>query len=239
MTTLLFLEDSYRQDAPAAVIEITQEGGIILDNSLFYATSGGQPGDGGLLLWADTQMEIETTIKGDGGTLVCMPVQDQPPPKVGQVVTQRIDWELRYSHMRMHTALHLLSVAIPLPVTGGGITAVKGRLDFDMPDAPEEKDMLSARMNDLIARSLDITETWITEAELELNPTLVKTLSVKPPKGAGKIRLIRIGSGTDQIDLQPCGGTHVKNTDEIGKVRISKIEKKGRQNRRVHLVFEE
>ena len=239
MTALLFLEDSYRKDAPAAVIEIAQGGGIILDNSLFYATSGGQPGDRGLLLWDDTQIGIETTIKGDGGTLVCIPVQDQLLPKVGQVVTQRLDWELRYSHMRMHTALHLLSVAIPLPVTGGAITAIKGRLDFDMPDAPEEKDILSARMNDFIARSLDITETWITEAELEQNPTLVKTLTVKPPKGAGKIRLIRIGSSEDQIDLQPCGGTHVKNTDEIGKVRISKIEKKGRQNRRVHLVFED
>lgn len=239
MTALLFLDDSYRQDAPAEVVAITQDGGIILDNSLLYATSGGQPGDRGLLLWDDTQIEIETTIKGEGGTLVCMPVQDQPLPEVGQVITQHIDWELRYSHMRMHTALHLLSVAIPLPVTGGAITAIKGRLDFDMPDAPEEKDMLSARMNNLIARSLDITETWITEAELEQNPTLVKTLSVKPPKGAGKIRLIRIGSGTDQIDLQPCGGTHVKNTDEIGKIRISKIEKKGRQNRRVHLVFED
>ena len=239
MTALLFLEDSYCKVASATVTGTTQEGGIILDRGLFYATSGGQPGDRGKLLWADTQTEIETTLKGEGGTVLCMPAQDQTKPDVGQVVTQRINWNLRYCHMRMHTALHLLSVAIPLPVTGGAITAIKGRLDFDMPDKPEEKDELSARMNELIARSLDITETWITQSELEQNPTLVKTLSVQPPKEAGKIRLIRIGYGEDQIDLQPCGGTHVKNTDEIGKVRISKIEKKGRQNRRVHMVFED
>ena len=238
MTALLFLEDSYRGDATAIVRGISQNGGIVLDRSLFYATSGGQPGDRGLMLWADTQTEIETTLKGDGGTIVCMPAQSQPLPNVGQVVTQRLDWDLRYSHMRMHTALHLLSVVIPLPVTGGAITAVKGRLDFDMPHAPDEKYDLSVRMNELVARSLEISETWITQDELEQNPTLVKTLSVQPPKGACKIRLIRIGHGEDQVDLQPCGGTHVKNTKEIGKVRISKIEKKGRQNRRVHLVFE-
>ena len=170
----------------------------------------------------------------------CRPIfaQSQPLPNIGQVVTQRLDWDLRYSHMRMHTALHLLSVVIPLPVTGGAITAVKGRLDFDMPHAPDEKYDLSVRMNELVARSLEISETWITQDELEQNPTLVKTLSVQPPKGACEIRLIRIGHGEDQVDLQPCGGTHVKNTKEIGKVRISKIEKKGRQNRRVHLVFE-
>jgi misacylated tRNA(Ala) deacylase len=238
MTALLFLEDSYRKDASATVTGITQEGGIILDQSIFYATSGGQPGDRGLMLWPDIQLKIETTLKGEDGKLVCMPAEGQPLPNVGQVVAQRLDWGLRYSHMRMHTALHLLSVAIPLPVTGGAITAVKGRLDFDMPDAPDEKDDLSARMNELIARSLDISETWISQAELEQKPTLVKTFSVQPPKDAGKIRLIRIGHGENQIDLQPCGGTHVKNTDEIGKVMISKIEKKGRQNRRVHLVFE-
>ena len=238
MTALLFLEDSYRKDASATVTGISEDDGIILNQSLFYATSGGQPGDRGKLLWADNQIEIETTVKGEGGMLICKPVQNEPLPEVGQVVTQIIDWNLRYNHMRMHTALHLLSVAIPLPVTGGAITEVKGRLDFDMPEAPGEKDKLSERLNDLILRSLDVTETWITQAELEQNPALVKTLSVQPPKCAEKIRLVRIGHGEEQIDLQPCGGTHVKNTVEIGKVRISKIEKKGRQNRRVHIVFE-
>ena len=239
MTALLFLEDSYRKEACAEVTNISDEGGIIMNQSLFYATSGGQPGDCGKLLWADTQTEIETTVKGDNGSLICRPARDQALPGIGQVVTQVIDWNIRYNHMRMHTALHLLSVAIPLPVTGGAITEVKGRLDFDMPQAPGEKGDLSVLMNDLIFRSLNVTETWITQAELEQNPTLVKTLAVQPPKGAGKIRLVRIGDGEDQVDLQPCGGTHVKNTVEIGKVRVSKIEKKGRQNRRVHIVFED
>ena len=239
MTALLFLEDSYRKEACAEVTNISEESGIILNQSLFYATSGGQPGDCGKLLWADTQTEIETTVKGEDGSLICRPVRDQAVPGIGQVVTQVIDWNIRYNHMRMHTALHLLSVVIPLPVTGGAITEVKGRLDFDMPQVPGEKGDLSELMNELIFRSLNVTETWITQAELEQNPTLVKTLSVQPPKGAGKIRLVRIGDGEDQVDLQPCGGTHVKNTVEIGKVRVSKIEKKGRQNRRVHIVFED
>ena len=239
MTDLLFLEDSYRKEASAEVTNISEESGIILNQSLFYATSGGQPGDCGKLLWADTQTEIETTVKGEDGSLICKPVRDQAVPGIGQVVTQVIDWNIRYNHMRMHTALHLLSVAIPLPVTGGAITEVKGRLDFDMPQVPGEKGDLSELMNELIFRSLNVTETWITQAELEQNPTLVRTLSVQPPKGAGKIRLVRIGDGEDQVDLQPCGGTHVKNTVEIGKVRVSKIEKKGRQNRRVHIVFED
>ena len=239
MTDLLFLEDSYRKEACAKVTNISEESGIILNQSLFYATSGGQPGDCGKLLWADTQTEIETTVKSEDGSLICKPVRDQAVPGIGQVVTQVIDWNIRYNHMRMHTALHLLSVAIPLPVTGGAITEVKGRLDFDMPQVPGEKGDLSELLNELIFRSLNVTETWITQAELEQNPTLVRTLSVQPPKGAGKIRLVRIGDGEDQVDLQPCGGTHVKNTVEIGKVRVSKIEKKGRQNRRVHIVFED
>ena len=141
--------------------------------------------------------------------------------------------------MRMHTALHLLSVVVPLPVTGGAITAKKSRLDFDMPEAPDDKEVISNNLNTVISHGLSISETWITEEELDASPSLVKTLSVKPPKGAGMVRLVRIGQAENQIDLQPCGGTHVLNTSEIGRVRISKIEKKGRQNRRLHLILEQ
>ena len=158
-----------------------------------------------------------------------------PRPPVGVEVTQVIDWDRRRSHMRVHTALHLLSVMIPRPVTGGQISEGKGRLDFDMPEAPEDKEALEAGLNDLIARDLAVTEDWITDAELDANPGLVKTMSVAPPRGAGRVRLVRIGAGEAQVDLQPCGGTHVARTGEIGPVRLGKIEKKGRQNRRVYL----
>jgi misacylated tRNA(Ala) deacylase len=142
--------------------------------------------------------------------------------------------------MRVHTALHLLSVVIPLPVTGGAISAEKGRLDFDMPDAPDDKMVLQGKLNALIDRDLPVSETWITDAELEANPGLVKTMSVMPPMGAGRVRLVRIGEeGASQIDLQPCGGTHVRRTGEIGKVTLGKIEKKGRQNRRVSVILAE
>jgi misacylated tRNA(Ala) deacylase len=153
-------------------------------------------------------------------------------------VTQILNWDRRLRHMRVHTALHLLSVVIPLPVSGGSIGTDKGRLDFDMPEAPEDKEALEADLNRLIDCNMDVTEEWITDAELDAQPDLVKTMSVQPPRGSGQIRLVRIGVGDQTADLQPCGGTHVANTDEIGRVRIGKIEKKGRQNRRVYLHLE-
>ncbi|NDD89245.1 MAG: alanyl-tRNA editing protein [Rhodobacteraceae bacterium] len=239
MTTPLYLEDAYQTRAEGCVTGITEQGGIILDQSLFYATSGGQPGDNGTLIWDDQDIEITTTIKGEGGSIVLIPAEGAPRPAVGQAVKQDINWDMRYAHMRMHTALHLLSVVIPLPVTGGAITAVKGRLDFDMPEAPDDKDALTEMLNAIIARNFDITERWISDAELDANPGLVKTMSVQPPRGAGRIRLVRIGDVSEQVDLQPCGGTHVAKTGEIGRVAISKVEKKGKQNRRVHLVFQD
>jgi misacylated tRNA(Ala) deacylase len=154
---------------------------------------------------------------------------------LGSDVALVLDWDRRHLHMRVHTALHLLSVVMPFPVTGGQIGAGKGRLDFDLPDAPEDKAAIEAALNALIARDLAVTESWITDAELAANPGLVKTMSVQPPTGQGRVRLIRIGSGADQVDLQPCGGTHVARTAEIGPVTLGKIEKKGRQNRRVSL----
>ena len=239
MTTPLYLKDAYQTRAEGRVTGITEQGGIILDQSLFYATSGGQPGDSGTLIWDDQDIEITTTIKGEGGSIVLIPAEGAMRPAVGQAVTQNINWDMRYAHMRMHTALHLLSVVIPLPVTGGAITAVKGRLDFDMPEAPDDKDALTDMLNAIIARNFDITERWISDAELDANPGLVKTMSVQPPRGAGRIRLVRIGDVSEQVDLQPCGGTHVAKTGEIGRVAISKVEKKGKQNRRVHLVFQD
>ena len=239
MTTPLYLKDAYQTRAAGRVTDITKQGGIILDQSLFYATSGGQPGDSGTLYWDDQDIEIKTTIKGEAGSIVLIPVEGTTRPSVGQTVKQKINWDMRYAHMRMHTALHLLSVVIPLPVTGGAITAVKGRLDFDMPEAPDDKDALTEMLNAIIARNFDITERWISDAELDANPGLVKTMSVQPPRGAGRIRLVRIGDVSEQVDLQPCGGTHVAKTGEIGRVAISKVEKKGKQNRRVHLVFQD
>ena len=239
MTTPLYLKDAYQTSAEGNVIGITEQGGIILDQSLFYATSGGQPGDCGTLIWDDQDIEIATTVRGDGGIIVLIPVEGATLPAVGQAVSQNINWDVRYAHMRMHTALHLLSVVIPLPVTGGAITAIKGRLDFDMPEALGDKDALTEMLNAIIARNFDITERWISDAELDANPGLVKTMSVQPPRGAGRIRLVRIGDVSEQVDLQPCGGTHVAKTGEIGGVAISKVEKKGKQNRRVHLVFQD
>ena len=238
MTTPLFRDDAYLRKAPGTVKTITTEGGIVLDASLFYATSGGQPGDGGVLRWDGQELEIATAQKGQGDDIVLLPAAPSSLPAVGQEVEQEIDWDRRYRHMRVHTALHLLSVVIPLPVSGGAITAEKGRLDFDMPDAPEDKDALEADLNRLIGLEMDVTTEWITDAELDAQPDLVKTMSVAPPRGSGQIRLVRIGVGPETADLQPCGGTHVANTAEIGRVKLGKIEKKGRQNRRVYLHLE-
>ena len=238
MTKPLFLEDAYASTAEAQV-EAHDPRGVVLDQSLFYATGGGQPGDTGRLTWSDGEYVVTEAVKGEGGTIVLCAQEGAVLPPVGTQVTQHIDWPRRLGHMRVHTALHLLSVVIPLPVTGGSISAAKGRLDFNMPEAPEDKEALSAELNALIARDLPVSEDWITDAELDANPGLVKTMSVQPPRGAGRVRLVRIGEGEEQIDLQPCGGTHVLSTARIGTVRLGKIEKKGRQNRRVYLHLEE
>lgn len=235
MTDLLFLADAYCRSAPGLVTAHTGEGGIVLDGSLFYATGGGQPGDSGRLDWDGGTMRIAEAVKTPEGGIALIPDQDQPAAPVGASVTQHIDWQRRFAHMRMHTALHLLSVVIPFGVTGGSISSGKGRLDFDMADPPGDKPALEAELQALIDRDLPVGEDWITRAELDANPGLVKTLSVKPPPGAGRIRLVRIGQGAAQVDLQPCGGTHVARTGEIGRIRLGKIEKKGRQNRRVYV----
>lgn len=237
MTALLFRDDAYLREAEAIVTGHTSEGGILCDRSLFYPTGGGQPGDSGLLAWADGRLAIATAVKAEGGQVALVPAEPLAMPPIGTTVLQRLDWDRRHRHMRVHTALHLLSVVIPLPVTGGQIGAERGRLDFDMPDPPEDVQMLEDRLNALIGLDLPVTESWITDAELAANPGLVKTMSVMPPMGQGRVRLVRIGAGATQVDLQPCGGTHVARTAEIGRVSIGKIEKKGRQNRRVSLTL--
>ncbi|MBC2837366.1 alanine--tRNA ligase-related protein [Paragemmobacter straminiformis] len=233
MTELLFRADAYLREAEARVTGHTAEGGIILDRTVFYPTGGGQPGDSGLLVWEGGRMPIATAVKAEGGQVALVAAEAMALPPAGTLVTQRLDWERRHRHMRVHTALHLLSVVIPLPVTGGQIGAERGRLDFDMPDPPEDVAAIEDRLNALIGLDLAVTDEWITDAELDANPGLVKTMSVKPPTGQGRVRLVRIGTAGQLVDLQPCGGTHVARTAEIGHVRIGKIEKKGRQNRRV------
>jgi len=233
-TDLLFRADPYLQAAEARVTAHTPEGAIVLDRTVFYPTGGGQPGDSGALVWEGGRMPVATAIKVDGHVAL-IPAEPLPMPPVGASVRQMIDWGRRYRHMRMHTALHLLSVVIPLPVTGGQIGADRGRLDFDIADPPGDMAALAGVLNRLIARDLDVSEDWITDAELAANPGLVKTLTVRPPTGQGRVRLVRIGTATEQLDLQPCGGTHVRKTGEIGRVSIDKVEKKGRQNRRVSI----
>ncbi|PQO23695.1 Ala-tRNA(Pro) hydrolase [Rhodobacteraceae bacterium WD3A24] len=240
MSEPLYRTDPYAREAHTRVTAVTEQGGIIPGAALFYPTGGGQPGDSGWLDWPGGSLEIATTVRDDDGAVVLIPAEGQTArPAPGDAVTLRLDWGRRYSHMRVHTALHLLSVVIPLPVTGGQIGAGKGRLDFDMPEAPGDKAELEAALNALVARDLPVSEDWISDAELAANPELVKTMSVKPPMGAGQVRLVRIGAPGDEVDLQPCGGTHVAATGEIGEVRLGKIEKKGRQNRRVSVILQD
>lgn len=237
MTLALFRDDAYMRDARATVTGRTAEGGLVLDASIFYPQGGGQPGDAGMLHWEGGQLEIATTVKGEADAIVLVPAQPGPLPEPGTALRQSLDWERRFAHMRMHSALHLLSVVLPFPVTGGSIGAEKGRLDFAMEAPIEDREAVEAALNALVARDLEITEQWITQAELDANPGLVKTMSVSPPRGAGQVRLVRIGTSEAQIDLQPCGGTHVARTGEIGALKLGKLEKKGRANRRVNLLF--
>lgn len=236
MTEFLFREDSYLRSTPATVTAVTPEGGIVLDRTVFYAASGGQPGDNGQIELADgSAISIATTIHPDGDKtqIVHVPAEGSSLPAVGVALVARIDWDRRYRLMRMHTALHLLSVVFPFPVTGGSVGDDKGRLDFDMPDVPEDLAALEAELNAMAAANHKVTQEWITDAEMAESPDLIKTMNVKPPMGQGRVRLIRVGS----VDLQPCGGTHVRETGEIGRLALGKIEKKGKQNRRVSLLF--
>jgi len=233
MTDLLFRDDAYLAECDAVVTAVTPEGGIVTDRTVFYPTGGGQPGDSGRMDWAGGSLTIATAVKVEGGGVALVPAEPRGLPEPGRAVRLSIDWDRRHRHMRVHTALHLLSVVIPLPVTGGQIGPERGRLDFDMPDPPSDLAALEAALNRLIERDLAVTDSWISDDALLANPGLVKTMSVKPPIGQGRVRMVRIGTESLQIDLQPCGGTHVARTAEIGRIVIGKVEKKGKQNRRV------
>ena len=237
MTEPLFNSEPYAKTAIARVIGHTNEGGIVLDRSLFYPRGGGQPGDSGRLAWDGRTLDIATSVKVDMDDIAIIPATPNPLPPIGAAVEQRLDCERRYAHMRIHTALHLLSVVLPFPVTGGSIGADKGRLDFNMPDPIDDKNTIQAKLSQLISGYFDVSESWITDAELAAQPELVKTMSVVPPMGSGRVRLVRIGAENRTVDLQPCGGTHVANTREIGPIKITKIENKGRMNRRISITF--
>lgn len=234
-TEFLFRDDAYLQSIDAKVVEVTQTGGIVLDRTIFYATSGGQPGDTGRITWPGGEVEISGTIHPDGDktAILHIPSTESHGLRADQSVNLTLDWQKRHRLMRMHTALHLLSVALPFPVTGGSIGEDKGRLDFDMPEVPGDLPAIEAQLNQWVEADLPVTSEWITDAEMAANPGLIKTMKVKPPMGQGRVRLVRIGD----IDLQPCGGTHVRSTAEIGRLSLGKIEKKGAQNRRVSILF--
>ncbi len=238
MTEQIYRTDAYQKATPATVLAVNERGGIVLDRTVFYAASGGQPGDRGTLTFAGGACPIATTVyDGDKTTIVHVAAEGAARPSVGDTIEASLDWGLRHKHMRMHTALHLLCSLVRFPVTGGQIGAEDGRLDFDIEDASAvDKDKLTGEIEALIAADHPVGGRWITDAELEANPGLVRTMSVKPPIGSGKVRLVMIGEN-GSVDLQPCGGTHVERTGEIGRVAISKIEKKGKINRRIRLVF--
>ncbi|WP_114946797.1 alanyl-tRNA editing protein [Microvirga calopogonii] len=233
-TTLLFRDDAYASSCEARVLATTPEGGIILDRTVFYAQGGGQPGDVGTIVKANGEkFDITNTVYGADRSQVVHLVGADVASRFeeGETVEVQLDWPRRLKRMRVHTALHLLSVVLPYPVTGGSIGEGDGRLDFDIPDAGLDKAEITDRLNALIQRDAPVTERWITDEELDANPGLVKTMSVKPPRGSGRVRLVEI----QEIDLQPCGGTHVRRTGEIGTVVVTDIEKKGKQNRRVRM----
>jgi len=235
-TDCLFREDSYLKDCDATVVAIEPNGGIVLDRTVFYAASGGQPADRGTLVSkAGAAIPVANVVFTDPGktTIAHVPVPGAPPVAIGDTIRAEIDWPIRHARMRMHTALHLLSAVLPYPVTGGSVGEAESRLDFDIPDAGLDKDAITAKLAEMIATNAGVSSRWIADAELEANPGLIKTMSVKPPMGTGRVRLIEIAG----LDLQPCGGTHVRSTAEIGVVRVTQVEKKGKLNRRVRLAL--
>lgn len=234
MTEELFREDSYLKSCSASIVSINERGGIVLDRTVFYPTGGGQPGDTGRLTREDgSVITIATTVYGSDGTIVHVPREPVAGLTAGGPVQGEIDWDRRYRHMRAHTGLHVLCSLVPFPVTGGQVGEAEGRLDFDIPEAVIDKDELTERINTLIGEGRAVGHRWITDDEMAARPELIRTMSVKPPTGKGRVRLVEIRD----CDLQPCGGTHVRSTAEIGRASVTKIEKKGAINRRIRVVF--
>lgn len=229
MTKELFRDDSYIMEC-AAIVEGVADGAVILDQTIFYPQGGGQPGDTGTITWSGGSAAIVDTRYGNDGTIHHIVQESVALPVIGDEVRIVLDWERRYRHMRMHTAMHLLGSVLKYGVTGGNISAEKSRLDFDMEDTVD-KEAVSAALQALVADDHAVSCRWITEEELDAQPELVRTMSVQPPRGKGSIRLLDI----DGVDLQPCGGTHLRTTAEVGKIRIGKVEKKGKRNRRVNI----
>ncbi len=238
MTEQLYRTDAYLRDCTATVVAVNERGGIVLDKTVFYAAAGGQPGDKGALEFAGNTCPIATAVyDAVKSTILHVMPEGSTPPAIGDSVRAVLDWDYRAKLMRMHTALHLLCALVKYPVTGGQVGTGEGRLDFDIEDASAvDKDMLTSDLNRLIAEDHAVSERWITDAELEANPGLVRTMAVKPPMGSGRVRLVSIGEN-GAVDLQPCGGTHVRSTSEIGAVHVTKIEKKGKLNRRIRVAF--
>mgnify|MGYP001815897877 FL=1 len=233
MTEQLFRDDSYLKDCDATVTA-SGDGAIELDRTVFYPTGGGQPGDTGSIEWEGGRVTIVDTRYGDGGAIRHITEDGAELPGAGTAVRASIDWDRRYLHMRMHTALHLLGSVLPYGVTGGNISAAKSRLDFDMEDTVD-KASINDKLAALVAGDHAVSCRWISDAELDAQPELVRTMSVQPPRGAGQVRLLEI----EGVDLQPCGGTHLRSTGEVGNVRVGKVEKKGRHNRRVSIVLDQ
>lgn len=233
-TDPLFLQEAYARSCTATVAGITDNGRIRLDRTVFYPTGGGQPGDKGKLAVDGLTLKIDDTVKDrETGAPLHIPSTEPDGIEIGQHVEAMIDWQRRHRHMRVHTALHLLSVVVPAPVTGGQITADYGRLDFDLAEGAPDRDELADRLNALVAADHAVTSEWITDDELAAKPELIKTMSVKPPTGVGRVRLIRIGD----VDLQPCGGTHVASTAEIGPLDVIEVKSKGARNKRIRIAF--
>ena len=236
MTEPLFRDDGYLRSCTGRVTQV-DERGIRLDRTVFYPMGGGQPGDTGeLRLSSGRSIAIVDTVKGTWpDEVIHVPAPGSALPGPGDELVAEIHWERRHRLMRMHTCLHLLCSIVPGAVTGGQVSDGRGRLDFDIPGSSLDKEAIASRLNALIAAGHPVEPRWITDEELAAKPELVRTMSVKPPSGMGRVRLMEIVG----IDLQPCGGTHVRNTAEIGPVAVTKIENKGKQNRRVILAFAE
>lgn len=237
-TEAVFREDSYLKELDATVVSVNDRGGIILDRTVFYATSGGQPGDTGYFERKDgSRIAIAATVTGETkDEIIHVPAPDQPVPVVGETLKAVIDWERRHLLMRMHAACHLLSVVCPFPITGAAVAENDSRVDLDIPETGYSKEEVTAKLMELVRADHPISIEWITDEQLAANPGLVKSKNVRPPSGTGRIRLVLIGENAS-VDSQPCGGTHVARTGEVGEIHIGKIEKKGRENRRFRIRF--
>jgi misacylated tRNA(Ala) deacylase len=233
----LYRDDFYLSTSEAVVTAIHDDGGIELDQTCFYATSGGQPGDTGFLERADgSKIELGQTKHGAAKDIIIhVPLDGQPVPDVGEKLVLHVDWQRRYKLMRMHTACHLLSVVCSFPITGAAVGEDESRVDFDMSETID-KDEVTAKMMELVNQNHPVYLQWITDEELAANPGIVKSKNVRPPMGLGRVSLVCIGENS-AIDSQPCGGTHVSETQEVGQIHIAKIEKKGKENRRFRIRF--